>query len=427
MRFTPLLTALAFVLGTTLAPAQELRGHGGPVRALALSADGASAISGSFDQSAIIWDLAKGHARAVLRLHEGSVNAVASLSDGRFATAGEDGRVAFWSADGQDLLHATRVHDAPISALAVAPGGVALASAAWDGEARVLDPKDGRTLRTLVGHKGNVNGVVFLAGGRIATAGYDGLVRLHEPDGAARSIETGVALNTLVGLPDGRLAAGGASGQLFFVDPLEGQLTDLQAADSPIIALAASQDGRTIAAAGPRGGVAMIDAAERRLRFTLNGPGLPVWSMAFSPDGATLFTGGGDRIVRRWNARTGEHLGAIVTERPKDDFAGLDATSRGAEVFRACAVCHTLKPDDENRAGPTLHGVFGRKAGTAAGYRYSEAFKNLDIVWTPETVAKLFEVGPQTYTPGTKMPEQTVGDAADREALIDFLRENTTP
>lgn len=427
MRLTPLLTALVLVFGTALAPAQELRGHGGPVRALALSADGAAAISGSFDQSAIIWDPAKGVALAVLRLHQGSVNAVAALPDGRFVSAGEDGRVAFWSADGQELLHATRVHDAPISALAVAPGGSALATAAWDGEARLLDVRDGRTLRTLRGHKGNVNGVAFLAGGRIATAGYDGLVRIHDADGAARSIETGVALNTLVALPDGRLVAGGASGQLFFVDPLEGQLSDLQAADSPIIALAATPDGRTIAAAGPRGGVALIDSQERRLRFTLNGPGLPVWSLAFSPDGATLFTGGGDRIVRRWDARTGDHLGAIVTERPKDDFAGLDATSRGAEVFRACAVCHTLKPDDDNRAGPTLHGVFGRKAGTAPGYHYSEAFKNLDIVWTPETVAKLFEVGPQTYTPGTKMPEQTVSDPADRDALIAFLRENTTP
>jgi len=42
-------------------------------------------------------------------------------------------------------------------------------------------------------------------------------------------------------------------------------------------------------------------------------------------------------------------------------------------------------------------------------------------VWTPETVAKMFEIGPAAYTPGTKMPEQTIGSADDRKALVDFL------
>jgi cytochrome c len=46
-------------------------------------------------------------------------------------------------------------------------------------------------------------------------------------------------------------------------------------------------------------------------------------------------------------------------------------------------------------------------------------------VWTPETVAKLFEVGPMTYTPGTKMPEQRIGSAEDRAALVEFLKKAT--
>jgi cytochrome c len=46
-------------------------------------------------------------------------------------------------------------------------------------------------------------------------------------------------------------------------------------------------------------------------------------------------------------------------------------------------------------------------------------------VWTPETVSKLFEVGPASYTPGTKMPEQTIGSVEDRKALVDFLAKAT--
>ena len=98
---------------------------------------------------------------------------------------------------------------------------------------------------------------------------------------------------------------------------------------------------------------------------------------------------------------------------------------RGAEVFRACVACHTLKSDDGPRAGPTLAGIFGRKIATAPGYHYSEALKKLDIVWTPETVARLFEIGPMTYTPGTKMPEQKITSAEDREALVRFLERAT--
>ena len=81
--------------------------------------------------------------------------------------------------------------------------------------------------------------------------------------------------------------------------------------------------------------------------------------------------------------------------------------------------------DEGVRAGPTLEGIFGRKIATLPGYNFSEALKKLDIVWTPETVSKLFEVGPMTYTPGTKMPEQTIGSAEDRAALVRFLERAT--
>jgi cytochrome c len=97
----------------------------------------------------------------------------------------------------------------------------------------------------------------------------------------------------------------------------------------------------------------------------------------------------------------------------------------GAEIFRACVACHTLSGKDNPRAGPTLVGLFGRRIGSLPGYRVSDALKSMNIVWTPETVAKLFEVGPNAYTRGTKMPEQRIGSAEDRRALTDFLARAT--
>jgi cytochrome c len=68
----------------------------------------------------------------------------------------------------------------------------------------------------------------------------------------------------------------------------------------------------------------------------------------------------------------------------------------------------------------------GRRIATLPGYNFSTALTKLDIVWTPETVSKLFEIGPAEYTPGTKMPQQTIGSAEDRAALMRFLEKTTT-
>jgi cytochrome c len=400
----------------------ELRGHGGPVRALAISPDGARAVSGSFDQSAIVWALERGVALGVLRVHDGAVNAVAALPDGRLATAGEDGGVAIWKADDVSApASLIKVHTAPIAALAVSSDGKALASASWDSSLAVT-PLEGGAARRFEGHQGNVNGVAFSPDGRtLVSAGYDASLRLWPLDGGApRVIRLNAPLNTLAVSRSGEIAAGGADGSLFLLGADGALRATIEAGEAPVIALAFTPDGARIAAASPRGAVILFEVATGKLVFTLNGPGLPVWSLAFTPDGRQLLTGGGDRIVRRWDARSGEHLGPVVIERPADVFAGLEG-SRGAQVYKACAACHTLSPDAENRAGPTLYGVIGRRIGTAPGYRYSPGFASHDITWSKETIARLFELGPATYTPGTKMPEQTVGSPEDRTALVEFI------
>jgi cytochrome c len=111
---------------------------------------------------------------------------------------------------------------------------------------------------------------------------------------------------------------------------------------------------------------------------------------------------------------------------PADPLAAYEG-DRGAAVFRACVACHTLDASEPSRAGPTLAGIFGRKIASVPDYPYSDAFRGMDIVWTEATVAKLFEIGPHAYTPGTKMPEQVIASAADREALIEFLAKTTRP
>jgi cytochrome c len=399
----------------------QLRGHGGPVRALAISPDGINAVSGSFDTSAIRWSLTRNVAEQVMRFHDDAVNAVAWLKDGRIVTAGADGHIAIWTQGKPEPDQVLDGHSGPIVALAVSPDGKLLASASWDHSVR-LWPLAGGTPRVLEGHSQNVNGVAFAPnGGELVSAGYDATLRIWRLGDGGASVHTlPTPLNSVATAPDGEIVAAGADGKVYFLSP-QGELRgDVQASATPIIAVAISPDGRLVAAAGVRGSVAVIERKTRKLDRTLIGPGLPVWSVTFFPDSRTLLTGGTDRTIRRWDAASGEPIGAVVVGAPDDPLAAY-AGDPGAQVFRACVACHTLTPDEGNKAGPSLAGIFSRRIASLPGYRYSEALKHMTIVWTPETVAKMFEVGPMTYTPGTKMPEQKIGSPEERQALVEFL------
>lgn len=416
----------AVLLATPGLASAQLRGHGGPVRALAISPDGKTALSGSFDTSAIRWSLTRNVAEQVLRFHDGAVNAVAWLSDNRFVTASEDGTIGVWTEGHPDPDRVFKGHTAPVVGVAVSPDGKFIASASWDHSVR-LWPLDGGVARVLEGHSQNVNAVAFMPdGSALVSAGYDATLRVWPlgRDGSTTVVNLPSPLNTVAIAPDREIVASGATGKVFFLSSngdIRGEVAALQ---TPTIAIAVSPDGKLVAAAGVHGSVAIIDRATRRVLHTLVGPGLPVWSAAFFPDSRTLLTGGTDRMIRRWNASTGEAIDSTVAGAPSDPLAAY-GDDHGAQVFRACVACHALTAGEGQKAGPSLHHLFGRKIGSLPGYNYSEALKHMNIVWTPETVSKMFEVGPMAYTPGTKMPEQKIGSAEDRKALMDFLAEAT--
>lgn len=86
-----------------------------------------------------------------------------------------------------------------------------------------------------------------------------------------------------------------------------------------------------------------------------------------------------------------------------------------------CRTCHAIDPGD-NRLGPTLHGVVGRKAGSVEGYRYSPGFKTTDLVWTEENLDKFIE-NPNAVFPGSNMATFAgLSDAEDRKAIIDYMK-----
>jgi cytochrome c len=99
-------------------------------------------------------------------------------------------------------------------------------------------------------------------------------------------------------------------------------------------------------------------------------------------------------------------------------YADGDA-ARGEARFQDCAACHKLEAG-ANNVGPSLHGVFTRKAGELPDFRYSPALKRSGIVWTPETL-DAFLTNPQALVPGNRMPYAGMADAGNRADLIAYL------
>ena len=83
--------------------------------------------------------------------------------------------------------------------------------------------------------------------------------------------------------------------------------------------------------------------------------------------------------------------------------AGLaQDVEKGANVFKQCQACHSIGPGAQNKIGPELNGLDGRKAGSVPNYSYSDANKNSGIVWGEQTFKEYIK-DPRVKIPGTKM------------------------
>ena len=97
---------------------------------------------------------------------------------------------------------------------------------------------------------------------------------------------------------------------------------------------------------------------------------------------------------------------------------------RGQLLYMVCKACHDVEAGLPHKVGPNLHGMFGRKAGTAEGFKYTDALVKSGLVWTPETMDDWLRQ-PGALVPGNGMAFAGIANDADRASLIAWLLANS--
>ena len=413
-----------------------LEGHGGPVRSVAIGADNTHALTSSFDYSAIYWTMEAHKGRELMRLegHDAAVNDAAFVPGTDIAvTASDDGSVAVWNLDTGEMLKRFQGPGDKVLSVDVSRDGRYAASAGWDRRVRLYDLKDLQEVAAFEGHRGNVNDVAFSPdGGTLYSASYDGTI--HSWNVAERTpgriiYSHGWGLNIVRALPDGKsLLFGSLDGAAGVVDIDSGEvLVDLAVHNGPILSADIAGDAGVALVGGADGVVRVYRMADWILLHTFENPNGPIWGASLAHDGTAAMLAGLDDSAFLWQISPRKSFEPPLGDFPRRFQVSKDAGPGELQFARKCSVCHTLTRDGANRAGPTLYGVFGRRAGTLDGYVYSDALKNSTIVWNEETIAQLFDDGPDVVTPGSKMPVQRLKSVEDRDALIAFLKQATDP
>ena len=429
---------------------EKLKGHGGPVKSIELDGEDRLALSSSFDYSIILWDLSekKGKIKHRMLGHNAGVNDVAFVPNGKESpkkavSVSDDGSFAIWDLTTGQLAKLVEDTGDKVLDVTVSQNGKFAATARWDGTARLFDIEQQKQVSIFKGHRGNVNSVIFgkdkngQDNGLLFSASYDGDIRAwHVGQNANKTNiqhgstihSNGWGINVIHLMPGGEeILYGTLNGDVTLLNINKRTTKKIGNFKHPILSLATNKNSEWFAAGSSDGYIRIFNLKTlKQIEQYQNFIG-PVWGLAFSKNGKTLYRSGLDDFVSRWQVSPKEGFKVSDNLQPRR-FQIKRSTDPGEIEFqRKCSVCHTLGPDDKNRAGPTLYKLFGREAGTLEGYEYSKALIASKLIWNEETIGRLFDEGPDIVTPGSKMPIQRLKSVDRRDALIKFLKKATAP
>ncbi len=364
------------LMSATLTPLLRVHGHEGGVRALAISADGSTLVSGSFDNTVRVWNSSDLTLRSELMGHLREVDAVAVDATGRFVVSGSEDRTGriwdtargstlvrhahmdrvtaiAWAPAGDLLASASR--DATVSAfdpargaerwrvdvkklvdcLAFSPDGTRLAIGADDGQIRLLDAATGAIVQTLSGHTSYVTAVRFGPDGSwLVSRASDESARLWDLEtGRQRIVVHDLDFNvaSLDVHPSGRsFLVGNDDGTLRTFSTRDGELLRTLHSQGAVTALAFSPNGDLFASGSTERTLTLWSVESGRALAELEGHDGTIFHVAFAPDGTRLASGGDDGTVRVWDTAVGDLL--LTLRGPSSEVASVAFRPDGEEL-----------------------------------------------------------------------------------------------
>ena len=289
----------------------RLRGHQGGVNAVAISPDGETIVSGSWDDTLRLWNR-QGEQLAVLRGHQSSVTAVAISPDGETIVSGSgDNTLRLWNRQGEQLA-VLRGHQDWVTAVAISPDGETIVSGSWDDTLRLWN-RQGEQLAVLRGHQDWVSAVAISPDGETIVSGSsDDTLRLWNRQGEQLAVLRGHQdwVSAVAISPDGETLVSGSGDNTLRLWNRQGeQLAVLRGHQDSVRAVAISPDGETIVSGSLDDTLRLWNRQGEQLAV-LRGHQDWVSAVAISPDGETIVSGSGDNTLRLWN-RQGEQLAVL--------------------------------------------------------------------------------------------------------------------
>ncbi|MCA2699705.1 MAG: WD40 repeat domain-containing protein [Microcystis sp. M179S2] len=296
----------------------RLEGHGSYVHSVNFSRDGKTLVSGSDDNTIILWNVETGQKLHTLKGHNGPVYSVNFSPDGKTLVSGSDDKtiktIKIWNVETGKEIRTLKGHGGPVYSVNFSPDGKTLVSGSDDKTIKLWNVETGKEIRTLNGHEGPVYSVNFSRNGKTLVSGSgDKTIKLW-------NVEKPQEIRTLKGHDgpvysvnfsrDGKTLVSGSDDKTIKLWNVKtGQeIHTLKGHDSRVRSVNFSHDGKTLVSGSWDNTIKLWNRSTGQEIRTLKGHDGPVWSVNFSHDGKTLVSGSDDNTIKLWNVETGEEI-----------------------------------------------------------------------------------------------------------------------